>query len=140
MKNRILPFGLITLFVGFTFLFTSINSYPENPGPAKTVVKPVPPLGTSSDDYLFQMRCNQNTGTINPADVSKARNQIIRLRTKSTSALDLNWINLGPNNVAGRTRTVLYDKNDPNGQTLYTGGVTGGVWKSINNGLTWEQE
>ncbi len=140
MKNRILPFGFFTLFVGFAFLFTSFESYAENPGSIKTIKKTIPFPGKSSDDQLYQMRCNQNTGKINPIDVLKAKEQISRLMNKSTPALDLNWISLGPNNVAGRTRALLYDKNDPNGETLYTGGVTGGVWRSTNNGLTWNQE
>ncbi len=140
MKNRILPFGFLTLFIGFAFLFNSFGSYAESPGPIKTIKKSILTPGKSSDDPLYQMRCNQNTGKIDPIDVLKAKEQISRLTNKSISALDLNWISLGPNNVAGRSRVVLYDKNDPNGQTIYTGGVTGGVWRSTNNGLTWVQQ
>jgi len=44
---------------------------------------------------------------------------------------------VGPTNYSGRSRVVLFDNQDPNGLTLYTGGVTGGVFKSINKGLTW---
>ncbi|MEL6720823.1 MAG: hypothetical protein AAFP82_19120 [Bacteroidota bacterium] len=36
----------------------------------------------------------------------------------------------GPKNIGGRTRTILIDKNDPSGRTIFVGGVTGGLWKS----------
>lgn len=140
MKNSILPFSFIALFVGFAFLFISLESSAENPGSIKTIKKTIPVTGKTSDDQMYQMRSNQNTGTIDPKDVLKTEEQIFRMMTKSASALDLNWIPLGPDNVAGRTRAILYDKNDPNGETIYTGGVTGGIWRSINNGLTWDQE
>jgi hypothetical protein len=140
MKNRILPFSLLTLFIGFAFLFNSFGSYAENPGPLKTSIKTVPAPGKISEDHLFQMRANQVTGTIDPSDVLKAKEQISGMKTKSTTAVDLNWMPLGPDNVSGRTRAVLYDKNDPTGQTIYTGGVTGGIWRSTNGGLTWVQQ
>jgi hypothetical protein len=45
------------------------------------------------------------------------------------------WTNLGPNNQGGRTRALLIDPVTPN--TMYAGGVDGGVWKSTNGGLNW---
>ncbi|MEM9889124.1 MAG: hypothetical protein AAF849_24820, partial [Bacteroidota bacterium] len=38
----------------------------------------------------------------------------------------------GPKNIAGRTRTILVDKNDPSGKSVFVGGVTGGLWKTDN--------
>lgn len=42
------------------------------------------------------------------------------------------WKEVGPNNIGGRTRALLIDKNDPNGNTIWAGGVGGGLWKSRN--------
>lgn len=45
------------------------------------------------------------------------------------------WSNLGPNNQGGRTRSILIDPGNPN--TMYAGGVAGGVWKSTDGGANW---
>jgi photosystem II stability/assembly factor-like uncharacterized protein len=47
-----------------------------------------------------------------------------------------NWEFLGPGNIGGRTRTLLIDPVDP--QIMYTGGVSGGIWKTTVGGATWE--
>ena len=44
------------------------------------------------------------------------------------------WVELGPNNVGGRTRTVTWDPNDSTGKKVWAGGVTGGLW--YNNDIT----
>ncbi len=40
------------------------------------------------------------------------------------------WTERGPNNIGGRTRTILIDLNDPTGNTIWAGAVSGGLWKS----------
>lgn len=45
------------------------------------------------------------------------------------------WSSLGPGNVGGRTRALILDPRQPD--TLYAGGVAGGVWKSTDGGLSW---
>lgn len=48
------------------------------------------------------------------------------------------WLNVGPWNIGGRTRIIMTDAIDEN--ILYAGGVTGGIWKSIDNGNSWERK
>lgn len=45
------------------------------------------------------------------------------------------WSPLGPGNVGGRTRALIVDPRNPD--TLFAGGVAGGVWKSADGGLSW---
>jgi len=45
------------------------------------------------------------------------------------------WQELGPGNIGGRTRKLLIDPTDP--RVMYAGGVSGGVWKSIDEGANW---
>lgn len=59
--------------------------------------------------------------------------------TYAQTALGLNWTSLGPDNYSGRTRALLLSNKDPQYKTLYAGGVSGGLWKSVTNGLTWTQ-
>lgn len=129
MKNRLLPFGLLVLFLGFSCLLfsaTTVSAIPDNDTPDQT-----------SDVRMQQIRSNQVTGIVNPADVLAARYQLSLLRQKSATSLGLNWMHIGPTNYSGRSRVVMFDNQDPSGLTLYTGGVTGGVYKSINKALTW---
>ncbi|HEY8712951.1 MAG TPA: hypothetical protein VIM68_08760 [Thermoanaerobaculia bacterium] len=48
----------------------------------------------------------------------------------------LQWTFLGPGNIGGRTRTLVIDPADPN--VMYAGGVSGGVWKTLNAGARWD--
>src|SRR5690606_27715408 len=42
------------------------------------------------------------------------------------------WQERGPNNVSGRTRALLVDMSDPSGNTVWAGGVAGGIWRTRN--------
>ena len=54
-------------------------------------------------------------------------------------ALNLQWEELGPDNVGGRTRAILIDRRDPSHNTIYAGGVGGGMWKSTDGANTWNR-
>ncbi len=38
----------------------------------------------------------------------------------------------GPRNVGGRTRTMMFDPNDPSGKKVWAGSVSGGLWVTGN--------
>lgn len=44
----------------------------------------------------------------------------------------LTWSERGPSNIGGRTRGLLVDAADATGNTVYAGGVGGGLWKTTN--------
>lgn len=44
----------------------------------------------------------------------------------------LAWTERGPNNIGGRTRTIVVDKRDNTGNTIFSAGVGGGIWKCTN--------
>lgn len=46
-----------------------------------------------------------------------------------------NWSEIGPDNVGGRTRAILIDRN--NSQHMYAGGVSGGLWESTDGANNW---
>lgn len=50
---------------------------------------------------------------------------------------NVTWEERGPNNVSGRTRSILIDAADATGNTLFSGGVGGGIWKTTDGGDTW---
>jgi photosystem II stability/assembly factor-like uncharacterized protein len=53
-----------------------------------------------------------------------------------TAGIDTNsWTWLGPGNIGGRMRSILIHPSTPN--TMWIGGVDGGVWKTLNGGASW---
>ncbi|MBP7496155.1 MAG: T9SS type A sorting domain-containing protein [Bacteroidales bacterium] len=85
-------------------------------------------------EYLNRIRTNQNTGKINYLDVLQAQKQIDAL-IKNKSKGNLEWKEVGPINIGGRTRAILVDKK--NNKRLYAGGVSGGLWVSEDAGINW---
>ena len=47
----------------------------------------------------------------------------------------LNWSELGPGNIPGRTRSIVIHPSNSN--IIYSGSVSGGVWKTTNGGSSW---
>jgi len=43
---------------------------------------------------------------------------------------DEDWESRGPDNVGGRTRAIMFDPNDITNETVFAGGVSGGLWKN----------
>ena len=73
-----------------------------------------PELGRVPDERLF-------------AALLETERRIIE--NQSSSFRDsLVWEERGPENVAGRTRAIMYDPNDPDQKRFWAGGVTGGLW------------
>ncbi|HHJ51379.1 MAG TPA: PKD domain-containing protein [Phaeodactylibacter sp.] len=67
----------------------------------------------------------------------EARKQALRMQEELSASLSQRsdilaprWRERGPNNIGGRTRTILIDRNDPSGNTIWAGGVSGGLWKT----------
>ncbi|MEO8085944.1 MAG: T9SS type A sorting domain-containing protein [Bacteroidota bacterium] len=46
------------------------------------------------------------------------------------------WTERGPNNIGGRTRSLLVDPNDPTKKTVWAGSVGGGIWKTTDITVT----
>lgn len=92
-------------------------------------------------EWLLNMRKNPVTGRVDYADVIKAQEQVKyfdKLAANSRPAgPSLIWQELGPDNVGGRTRAFLIDKDNRN--LLFTGGVGGGLWKSTDGAASWHK-
>ncbi len=86
-------------------------------------------------EEIYTLRNNQVTGTIDYADFAAAQSATFNASLRRTSK-DLTWLELGPDNVGGRTRSIIIDKRDPN--IMYTGGVSGGIFRSTTRGTSWK--
>ncbi len=89
-------------------------------------------------EYLYNLKANPATGEIDYNFVEQVKNEV-KARAKKTNnkaLLGLNWTQMGPDNVGGRARAVLVDRNNPN--TVYAGSVAGGLYVSYNAAQTWQ--
>jgi photosystem II stability/assembly factor-like uncharacterized protein len=57
------------------------------------------------------------------------------LTNSTTNSTTNSWTFLGPGNIGGRTRALLFHPGDP--RILFAAGVSGGVWKSVDGGARW---
>lgn len=129
---------MFALFVGDSF---------KNSAPDYTILILDAPseIGSKEDlmgrnEYLQLLTANPSTGLI-PANIRKAellfdQNLMVQTKSMRTQALDI--VSAGPSNVGGRTRAVAFDVRDEN--VILAGGVSGGVWKSLDGGATWTRK
>lgn len=90
-------------------------------------------------EYMHFLKEDPATGKIDAELVAQVR-QEIAARSKSSNnkaALGLNWVNKGPDNVGGRTRAILVDRNNPN--IVYAGSIAGGLFVSTDGTQNWTQ-
>ena len=64
---------------------------------------------------------------------SKSRSSLYR----KAGIRESDWISAGPHNIGGRTRALALDVT--NEHTILAGGVSGGLWRSDNDGLNWQK-
>src|SRR5437867_9216252 len=77
------------------------------------------------------------TGSI-PIDWREKAQAVIyrqKLEKSDAAASGLTWTSVGPNNIAGRARSIAVAPSNSN--IVYCGSVSGGIWKSTDAGGTW---
>ncbi len=139
MKRRILPkvFLLTIIALAISTLGFSGNDGKVKKHVRQTSFEAFSQEGNQTNAFLAAIRNNQHSGVIAPEDIKRAINQMKKLKSQKR-AFDLGFQELGPDNFGGRTRAILFDNRDASGHTIYTGAVTGGLWRSTNYGINWE--
>ncbi|MBI3587541.1 MAG: T9SS type A sorting domain-containing protein [Ignavibacteriales bacterium] len=93
--------------------------------------------------YEWMMLRDPNTGVIPPnirqqelayAKTLPTRESLVRLG-KGAGVQALTWTSRGPYNVGGRTRALAIDVS--NESIMLAGGVSGGMWRSTDGGISW---
>jgi hypothetical protein len=88
-------------------------------------------------EFLFNMKKNAD-GKVEVEEVLRSRESAQAAMARPAGrAVPIQWSEMGPSNVGGRTRAILFDKNDPN--VMYAGGVAGGLWRTVNGGQSWSK-
>ena len=119
----------------FVFGLLSTNDQLYTPVSERTSISSYGAKGAL--EYLHRLKANSD-GEIPIEAVLEARNAVnARLSARQSQAANttLIWQEMGPDNVGGRTRAILIDKDNSN--IIYAGGVSGGLWKSVNSGYSW---
>jgi len=137
MKNKHLLFAFaLVLSAGFPVLAQSgQDGKILLSGDGNKTVQDLDPMNAAT--WLNARRVNQYSGTINIDDVVKAQEQVKALAIKGGNSFNMAWKEIGPNNVGGRTRAFLIDKDNPD--VCFAGSVSGGLWKTTTGGTSWEK-
>ena len=117
---------------GFYFSNSSENAYsPRSIEDTNQIAEGI----DGAYEFLHSLKANQVSGQFSKQDIALVQEQISNQRKLSKTTFPLVWENAGPDNIGGRTRAILIDNKDNN--IMYAGGVSGGVFKSVNKGASW---
>ncbi|MEN9558980.1 MAG: hypothetical protein RLZZ502_191, partial [Pseudomonadota bacterium] len=101
--------------------------------------KPHAQKNTGRDRMEF-LHSRNELGVVDPLGQEKAYAQRAAMLKQETTKLAgvanrFAWENLGPGNIAGRTRALLTHPNNNN--ILWLATTRGGIWKSVDGGANW---
>jgi hypothetical protein len=65
-------------------------------------------------------------------DLRKNRIESVKSNSVPGESDEMKWISRGPGNVGGRTKGMMFDPNDSSDETVFAGGVSGGLFKNTS--------
>ena len=132
MKNRFLRFTFVVFLSGLTSVMMALTVDGDQDNSIDKNKK------MTSGEYLSKVRNNQNTGSVSIGDVIAARRATQALISNRSTYSTYQWDAMGPNNMGGASKAIIFDNRDASGNTLYAGSNSGGLWVSTNYAATWE--
>lgn len=87
--------------------------------------------------WLNWMRANLETGRVEPMDHIRMAREVARYAREQRKTADYQWVEMGPDNVGGRTRAICIDPQ--NHEKIWAGGVSGGLFLSMDGANTWQR-
>jgi hypothetical protein len=100
--------------------------------------KAAPTTALERDAYFFNVLrdplINRIPENIRVKEIGRYE-QLLQSQLKSVTTAEHNWVEMGPNDVGGRTRALAVDVRNSN--VILAGGISGGIWKSTDKGVTW---
>ena len=127
MKKRFLPISLL-----LTIIILAQTSFVVNASTDSGKYNPRTAMQPTAQSFMKSIRANHETCLIDPAWMMEATND------SQTRDGGLNWTSLGPDNYGSLTRGIVYDNQDATNKTIYIGTMGGGVFKTVNGGITWK--
>lgn len=136
LKFSIVVAVLAVSFTIGTMSFRDGGYTPRNSSQIDDVVKhqiPGGKIAAGMSEYFNALRANPMTGTVSEAEYFAAVDASLKINSKRT--VNSVWNEMGPDNVGGRTRAFLQDKDTPS--LMFVGGVSGGLFRSTTKGSSW---
>jgi len=152
MKTRISTSRLIAITLLSSAAATMLFAATGVVTPDKARLQEKEPRGDHPDEaFNFrQLQLQDENGKI-PADgIEIGRRQVALMRSeqnrqavaagespdKEIAGIDPgSWTPLGPGNIGGRIRSIVFDPTNEN--SMWVGSVGGGIWHSVNGGSSW---
>jgi len=130
VKKRTVFGTLLVVVAAFCALFLIVHPWTQRP--VKFEKKPTKRPG---EWFLIQRAYPQFK--INYEVLDQARLQAQEMRAKSLTQMPVAWKAAGPTNVGGRIADLAVDPRS--NDTIYVGAASGGIVKSTDGGITWEE-
>jgi Secretion system C-terminal sorting domain len=142
--NRYLVVGLVVLGLGlmisFIIFFGKQKFQPQKAAinqPHKDVAKADNPDKFVALYNDLRTRASESSPDYATGYALTELNKARQARASARLSATYTFTERGPANVPGRTRGLLIDTDDTSHKTWFAGGVGGGVWKTVDAGLTW---
>ncbi len=94
---------------------------------------------SAREDYWTRLQIDPATGiipqNIREKEVAFSASLPVRSADDRLRVHVSEWTSIGPYNMGGRTRAIAVDEEDE--KVIIAGGVTGGIWKTVNGGESW---
>lgn len=134
-QNRLLigAIGLSAVAVA-SILVSSLN-YPQDSSYVRTAGSlDVVQDGNEAQEWLRSKMIDVNTGEV---ITEEALSQIMNAHKLKPKSINVEWVEHGPDNIGGRTRSIIVDRTNSN--VIWSGGVSGGLYKSVNAANNWSR-
>lgn len=92
------------------------------------------PSASEYQKFIQSKMIDMETGEVIKAE---KLNKIMKTYKTQPKSLAVDWVEMGPDNIGGRTRAVIVDNQ--NQDRIWSGGVTGGLYKSEHRANYWER-
>ncbi len=153
MKNKLLISTLIIILIALVNPFSEqkdsiynnverVDLRPTQKGKKKTLEERTM-FSEARLLHEYYRQVNPITGEISKADkadeLKQAQEANIQGINNLARSVESSYINRGPTNLGGRTRSLVIDRSDTSGNTMLAGAVSGGVFRTTNGGASWDK-
>lgn len=96
------------------------------------------------EEWEYNRVKNPLTGEVPKENLLKVYNDYLKFNEGNATRVvipNVEWKERGPNNIGGRTRAMIFDKNDNTNKTVFAAGIGGGLFKCTDIDATtpsWE--
>ena len=101
-------------------------------------------------ERMWELSMNPYTGRTEPEKLFYLQKELREMRNPQNRISgvpgepnndETKWVHRGPYNVGGRTKAMMWDPNDQTNETVFAGGISGGIFKNTsisNQNSPWE--